>query len=87
MRFDSLLDLVKRETELTRRTIWPTAPSVGSPRGKYRARCGSIFVPWSCGSLEKPSWEDLKIYEKDSTLIHIVPGKTNELDLRLIRAR
>ena len=43
--------------------------------------------PWSCGALEKPRWEDLKIYEKDSTLIHIVPGKTNELDLRLIRAR
>lgn len=43
--------------------------------------------PWSCGSLEKPSWGDLKIYEKDSTLIHIVNGKTNELDLRLIRAR
>ncbi|MGP0018858.1 MAG: collagen binding domain-containing protein [Candidatus Sulfotelmatobacter sp.] len=43
--------------------------------------------PWSCGSQEKPRWEDLKIYEKDSALIHIVPGKTNELDLRLIRAR
>lgn len=43
--------------------------------------------PWSCGALEKPRWEDLKIYEKDSTLIHIVPAKTNELNLRLIRAR
>jgi hypothetical protein len=43
--------------------------------------------PWSCGALEKPRWEDLRIYEKDSTLIHIVPGETNELDLRLIRAR
>jgi len=44
--------------------------------------------PWSCGvPWKKPSWEDLKIYEKDSTLIHISPGKTNELDLRLIRAR
>lgn len=43
--------------------------------------------PWSCGALDKPRWEDLKIYEKESTLIHIVPGKTNELDLRLIRAR
>lgn len=43
--------------------------------------------PWSCGALDKPRWEDLKIYEKESTLIHIVPGKANELDLRLIRAR
>jgi hypothetical protein len=43
--------------------------------------------PWSCGALEKPRWEDLKIYEKDSALIHVVPEKTNELDLRLIRAR
>lgn len=43
--------------------------------------------PWSCGALEKPRWEELKIYERDSTLIHIVPGKMNELDLRLIRAR
>lgn len=43
--------------------------------------------PWSCGALDKPRWEDLKMYEKDSTLIHIVPGKTNELDLRMIRAR
>jgi hypothetical protein len=43
--------------------------------------------PWSCGALEKPRWEDLKIYEKDSALIHVVPEKTNEVDLRLIRAR
>ena len=43
--------------------------------------------PWSCGALEKPRWEDLKIYEKYSALIHVVPEKTNELDLRLIRAR
>jgi hypothetical protein len=43
--------------------------------------------PWSCGALQKPRWEDLKIYEKDSTLIHIAPGKTSELDVRLIRAR
>jgi hypothetical protein len=43
--------------------------------------------PWSCGAQGKPRWEDLKIYEKDSTLIHIVPGKSNQLDLRMIRAR
>jgi len=43
--------------------------------------------PWSCGALEKPRWEDLKIYEKYSALIHVVPEKTNDLDLRLIRAR
>jgi hypothetical protein len=43
--------------------------------------------PWSCGALDKPRWEDLKAYEKDSTLIHIVPGKENQVDLRLIRAR
>jgi hypothetical protein len=45
VRFDGLLDLVKRETEFTRRTTWASAPRVGSPRGKYRARCESIFVP------------------------------------------
>jgi hypothetical protein len=43
--------------------------------------------PWTCGAVDKPRWEDLKVYEKDSTLIHIVPGKENQLDLRLIRAR
>jgi hypothetical protein len=43
--------------------------------------------PWSCGAVDKPKWEDLKVYEKDSTLIHIVPGKENQLDLRMIRAR
>ena len=63
------------------------------PPGDYRifameAPPVSHYIePWSCGSVEKPRWEDLKIYEKDSTLIHIVPGKTNELDLRLIRAK
>ncbi len=45
VRFDGFLDLVKRETKFTRRTTWPLAPRVGSLRGKYRARCGSIFVP------------------------------------------
>ena len=45
LRFDSFLDLVKRETEFTRRTTWSSAPRVGSPRGKYRTRCGSISVP------------------------------------------
>lgn len=34
IRFDSLLDLVKRETKFTRRTAWSHAPRVGSPRGK-----------------------------------------------------
>ena len=43
--------------------------------------------PWSCGAVDKPRWEDLKVYEKDSTLIRIVPGKANQLDLGLIRAR
>ena len=43
--------------------------------------------PWSCGAVDKPRWEDLKVYEKDSTLIRIVPGKANQLDVRLIRAR
>jgi hypothetical protein len=43
--------------------------------------------PWSCGALEKPRWEDLKFYEKDSTPIRIVAGSTSELDLRLIPAR
>jgi hypothetical protein len=43
--------------------------------------------PWSCGAQDKPRWDDLKVYEKDSTLIHIVPGKANQLDLRLIGAR
>jgi hypothetical protein len=37
--------------------------------------------------VDKPRWEDLKVYEKDSTLIRIVPGKANQLDLGLIRAR
>ena len=32
------LDLMKRETEFTRRTTWSPAPRVCSPRGKYRAR-------------------------------------------------
>ncbi len=45
VRFDSLLDLVKRETEFTRRSTWSPAPRVGSPRGKYRDRYGSVFVP------------------------------------------
>jgi hypothetical protein len=45
VRFDSLLDLVKRKTEFTRRTTWSRAPRVDSPRGKYRARCESIFEP------------------------------------------
>jgi hypothetical protein len=36
--FDSLLDLVKGETEIPRRTPWSPAPKVGRPRGKYRAR-------------------------------------------------
>jgi len=44
VRFDSLLDLVKCETEFTRRTTRSPAPGGGSPRGKYRARYGSIFV-------------------------------------------
>ncbi len=44
VRFDGLLDLVKRETEFTRRTAWSHAPRVGSPRGKYRARCESAFA-------------------------------------------
>ena len=43
--------------------------------------------PWSCGALDKPRWEDLKIYEKDSSLIHVVPGKANQLDVRMTRAR
>jgi hypothetical protein len=43
--------------------------------------------PWSCGAVDKPRWEDLKVYEKESTLIHIVPGKENQLELRMIRAR
>ena len=45
VRFDTLLNLVKRETEFTRWTAWSPLPRVGSQRGKYRARCGSIFVP------------------------------------------
>jgi hypothetical protein len=63
------------------------------PPGDYRIFAmeappvAHYIEPWACGALEKPRWGDLKIYEKDSTLIHIVPGKTNELDLRLIRAR
>jgi hypothetical protein len=63
------------------------------PPGDYRIFAMEVppvthyIEPWSCGAQEKPRWEDLKIYEKDSTLIHVVPGKTNELDLRLIRAR
>ncbi len=44
VRFDSLLDLAKRETEFTGRTTWSPTPRVGSPRGKYLARCGSISV-------------------------------------------
>ena len=65
----------------------------GIPPGDYRifameAPPVSHYIqPWSCFALEKPRWEDLKIYEKDSTAIHIVSGKTNELDLRLIPAR
>ena len=45
VRFDSLLDLLQHETEFTRRSSWSPAARVGSPRGKYRAQCGSIFVP------------------------------------------
>jgi hypothetical protein len=45
VRFDSLLDLLKRETEFTRWTTRSPAPRVGRLRRKYRARCGSIFVP------------------------------------------
>jgi hypothetical protein len=30
VRFDSMLDLVKRETEFTRRTTWSHAPRVGT---------------------------------------------------------
>src|SRR6266567_8149369 len=33
VRFDSLLDLAKRETEFTGRTTWSPTPRVGSPRG------------------------------------------------------
>jgi hypothetical protein len=41
---DSFLDLVKRETEFTRWTIWSDLPGVRSPRGKALGQCGSIFV-------------------------------------------
>jgi hypothetical protein len=63
------------------------------PPGDYRifameAPPATHYIePWSCGAVDKPRWEDLKVYEKDSTLIHIVPGKENQLDLRMIRAR
>jgi hypothetical protein len=43
--------------------------------------------PWSCGALEKPRPEDLRIYEKDAALVHIKPGETSELDLHVISAR
>jgi hypothetical protein len=65
----------------------------GIPPGDYRIFAMEAppvthyIEPWSCGALEKPRWEDLKIYEKDSTPIHIVEGRTSELDLRLIPAR
>ena len=45
VRFDSVLDLVQRESELTRLTIWSRARRVRSLRGKYRVRCESIFAP------------------------------------------
>jgi hypothetical protein len=63
------------------------------PPGDYRIFAmeappvAHYIEPWSCGAVDKPRWEDLKVYEKDSTLIHIVLGKENQLDLRLIRAR
>ena len=63
------------------------------PPGDYRffameaPPVAHYIEPWSCGAVDKPRWEDLKVYEKDSTLIHIVLGKENQLDLRLIRAR
>ena len=63
------------------------------PPGDYRIFAmeappvAHYIEPWSCGALEKPRLEDLKIYERDSTPLHIVSGVTNELPLRLIRAR
>jgi hypothetical protein len=65
----------------------------GIPPGDYRIfAMGAPPVthyiePWSCGALEKPRWEDLKIYERGSTPIHVASGNTNEVELRLIRAR
>jgi len=62
------------------------------PPGDYRsfameAPSYPLHRALACAELEKPRWGDLEMHEKDSTLIHIVPGKTNEIDLRLIRAR
>jgi hypothetical protein len=45
VRFDGVLDLVNGKAEFTGRTTWPSPPGIGSPRGRYRARCGSVFVP------------------------------------------
>jgi len=65
----------------------------GIPPGDYRLFAmeappvAHYIPPWSCFALEKPRWEDLKIYEQDSTAIHIVAGNPSELDLRLIPAR
>ena len=44
VRFDGLLDLVKRETEFAGRTAWPPAPRVDNLRGKYHSRCESILA-------------------------------------------
>jgi hypothetical protein len=65
----------------------------GIPPGDYRIYAleappvAHYFPPWSCGALEKPRPEDLRIYEKDSSLIHILSENTADLDLRLIRAQ
>lgn len=65
----------------------------GIPPGDYRIYAletppaTHYIPPWSCGALEKPRMEDLTIYEKYSTSVHVTPGDTSKIDVRLIPAQ
>jgi len=45
VRFDSLLDMVKRETEFRRQTTWSRAPRVGIPRRNIASDVNQFFAP------------------------------------------